>query len=168
MSEANVVERLCATVRRAHAAIVLTHNIDFLFVESVVIPRLRTIGSPQLTIFADAACAASSFQIQQALVSKLGSRYRVVPIDLGQARRFHPKALLLAGIDAASLAIGSGNTTYGGWSGNKEVWTDFSVPGDGGAQIASFREYLATILSYVPDPRSDPRRSARPLQHLGE
>jgi hypothetical protein len=65
MSEANVVERLCATVRRAHAAIVLTHNIDFLFVESVVIPRLRTIGSPQLTIFADAACAASSFQTQE-------------------------------------------------------------------------------------------------------
>ena len=152
MSEANVVERLCATVRKAHAGIVLTHNIDFLFVESVVIPRLRTIGSPQFTIFADAGCAASSFQTQEALVSKLGSRYRVVSIDLGQARRFHPKALFLAGTDAASLAVGSGNTTYGGWSGNKEVWTDFSVPGDGGAQIASFREYLATILSYVPDP----------------
>ena len=152
MSEANVVERLCATVRKAHTAIVLTHNIDFLFVESVVIPRLRTIGSPQLSIFADAACAASSFQTQETLVSKLGSRYRVVPIDLGHARRFHPKALFLAGTDAASLAIGSGNTTYGGWSGNKEVWADFSVPGDGGAQIASFREYLAAILSYVPDP----------------
>src|SRR5262249_18436019 len=115
MSEANVVEHVCRTVKKAHTAIVLTHNIDFLFVESLVIPHLRAIGSPQLTIFADAACAANCYQTQEMLVSKLGSRYRVVPIDLGQARRFHPKALFVAGNDSASLAVGSGNTTYGGW-----------------------------------------------------
>lgn len=152
MSEANLVKRLCGAVEKAHTAIVLTHNIDFLFIESVVIPRLRAVGSPQLTIFADAACSAGTYQTQETLVSKLGSRYRVVPVDLGQARRFHPKALFLAGTEASGLAVGSGNTTYGGWSGNKEIWTDFLAPGDGGAQIASFRDYLATILTYVPDP----------------
>ncbi|WP_315783181.1 hypothetical protein [Bradyrhizobium sp. SZCCHNPS1003] len=151
MREMNVIERLCGSVKKAHTAIVLTHNIDFLFVESVVLPRLRAIGSPQLTIFADAACAASSYQTQETLVSLLGFRYRVVPIDLGQARRFHPKAIFLAGNDGSGLAVGSGNMTYGGWSGNKEIWTDFLVPGSGAAQIASFREYLAVILSYVPD-----------------
>lgn len=117
-----------------------------------VLPRLRAVGSPQLTIFADAACAASSFQVQAGLLTKLGTRYRVVPVDLGQARRFHPKAFFLAGSEAVSLAVGSGNTTYGGWSGNKEIWTDFALPGDGGGQIASFRAYLENILSYVPDP----------------
>lgn len=152
MIEANVVEHLCGTVKKAHNAIVLTHNIDFLFVESVVIPRLRAIGSPQLTIFADAACAAGSYQTQQTLVSKLGLRYRVVPIHLGQARRFHAKAIFLSGNDSSGLAVGSGNMTYGGWSGNKEIWTDFLAPGNGDAQIASFRDYLAAILSYVPDP----------------
>lgn len=151
MNEENVLTRLCATVRKAHTAIVLTHNIDFLFVETVVLPRLRTIGSPQLTIFADAACAAGTFHSQEKFVSKLGTRYRVVPVDLGGARRFHPKALFIAGTEDASLAVGSGNTTYGGWSANKEIWTDFSLPGNGGAEIASFRDYLTTILARIPD-----------------
>lgn len=152
MSEINVVEHMCSTVKKATTAIVLTHNIDFLFVESILLPRLRNIGHPQLTIFADAACASNSFQAQEPLIARLGTRYRVVPVDLGGARRFHPKAIFFSGPEAAALAVGSGNTTHGGWSANHEIWTDFGFPGPGGAEIAAFRDYLERILTYVPDP----------------
>jgi hypothetical protein len=152
VNEFNVIDRVCASVKKSTTAIVLTHNINFLFVESVVLPKLREVGSPHLTIFADAACAANSYQSEERLLSKLGSRYRVVPVDLGAARRFHPKAFFLCGEESASLAVGSGNTTHGGWSANREIWSDFTFPGDGGAQIASFRDYLEEILLRVPAP----------------
>lgn len=150
MIEKNVIEAVCAGIEKATTAIVLTHNIDFLFVETILMPRLREIGSPQLTIFADAACAANTFRTQERLVTKLGTRYRVVPVDLGASRRFHPKAIFLYGYEGASLAIGSGNATHGGWSSNQEVWSDFSFPGDGGPEIAGFIPYLDRILTYVP------------------
>lgn len=151
MIERNVIEEVCRGIQKATAAIVLTHNIDFLFVESILLPRLRDLGSPQLTIFADAACAASSFRMQERLVTKLGTRYRVVPIDLGSARRFHPKAIFLYGDQGASLVVGSGNATHGGWSSNQEIWSDFVYPGEGGAQIAAFIPYLQRILEFVPE-----------------
>ncbi|MCR6727085.1 hypothetical protein [Agrobacterium fabrum] len=150
MIEKNVIEAVCSGVHKASTAIVLTHNIDFLFIESILLPRLRDIGSPQLTIFADAACAANTFRTQEHLVTKLGTRYRVVAVDLGTARRFHPKAIFLHGDASASLVVGSGNATHGGWSSNQEVWSDFLFPGDGGPEIAAFIPYLERILSYVP------------------
>lgn len=150
MIEKNVIETVCAGMEKATTAIVLTHNIDFLFVESILLPRLREIGSPQLTIFADAACAANTFRTQERLVTKLGTRYRVVPVDLGASRRFHPKAIFLYDNEGAILAIGSGNATHGGWSSNQEVWPDFVSPGDGGPEIAAFIPYLERVLTYVP------------------
>lgn len=152
MNEFNVIDRVCTSVKKSSTAIILTHNINFLFVESVILPRLRDVGSPHLTIFADAACAANSYQAEQKLLSKLGTRYRVVPVDLGAGRRFHPKAFFLCGTESAGLAIGSGNTTHGGWSANREIWSDFIFPGEGGAQLASFRDYLEQVLLRVPEP----------------
>jgi hypothetical protein len=43
-------------------AVILTHNIDFVFVQSVVITALRKCGSPALTIFADAECTEQTYQ----------------------------------------------------------------------------------------------------------
>lgn len=155
MNHVNIVEQMCKMIDKATTAIILTHNIDFLFVESLLLPRLRAIGHPQLTIFADAACAAGSFRDQQDLIERLGIRYRVVPIDLGGARRFHPKAFFLCNDAKAALAVGSGNTTHGGWSANQEIWSDFSHPDSGGgSEIAAFRECLEAILAFVPEPES--------------
>jgi hypothetical protein len=151
----NVIEQMCKAVDKATTAIVLTHNIDFLFVESLLLPRLRGIGHPQLTIFADAACAAGSYRDQHRLLERLGIRYRVVPVDLGGARRFHPKAFFLCSETKAALTVGSGNTTHGGWSANQEIWSDFSHPeGGGGSEIAAFRGYLEAILGFVPEPET--------------
>src|SRR5689334_2495926 len=103
----NALSWLTDQVANAHHALILTHNIHFLFVQSALAVRLRHAGNPRVTIFADAACAAQAFGEQRALLDGLGIRYRVVPVDLGAARRFHPKALLLTGPERAALAIGS-------------------------------------------------------------
>lgn len=151
MSSKNVIDHMCERFKTAKTAIVLTHNIDFLFVESMLLPRLRAIGHPQLTIFADAACASQSYRDQYKLIEHLGSLYRVVPIDLGNARRFHPKAFFLSDQEKAALAVGSGNATYGGWSANQEIWSDFSSVDEGASAITAFRDYLDIILDNVPE-----------------
>ena len=141
----NILEWLGGRMTDATGAIVLTHNIDFLFLQSILLPRLRRIGYPKLTVFTDAGCATSTYQQQEKLLSGLGRNHRVVPVDMGVGRRFHPKAFLLTGPTKGALAVGSGNLTHGGWSANNEIWSVFESDGEGAAAIAAFRAYLETI-----------------------
>ena len=53
--------KIVAGAKDVTNAIILTHNIDFVFVQAVVIPALRKCGSPTLTVFADADCAAQAY-----------------------------------------------------------------------------------------------------------
>lgn len=145
MNAVNVLQHMLASTKRATTAVVLTHNIDFMFTQAVLVNRLRKCGSPRLTVFADAGCAAGSFTRQSEIANLVGRSFRVVPVDLGVGRRFHPKAVFLAGPDGARLAVGSGNLGHGGWSGNREIWTHFDFPGDGGPAIAAFRDYLEVV-----------------------
>lgn len=134
----------------ATSAIVLTHNIDFLFLQSVVRPRLRKCGHPKLTVFADAGCASGSYRQQHLLLDGLGRHYRVVKVEMGVGRRFHPKAIFLAGPSKAILAVGSGNLTHGGWSANFEIWASYESDDGGLPAISAFRDYLRTIENLVP------------------
>jgi hypothetical protein len=141
----SILDWVSGTMSDATCAIILTHNIDFLFLQSILQPRLRKIGHPKLTVFADAECAVGSYQQQEQFLSGLGRDYRVVPVDMGVGRRFHPKALLLAGPTKATLAVGSGNLTHGGWSANQEIWATFETDQGDAAYIAGFRNYLETV-----------------------
>lgn len=131
-------------------AIVLTHNIDFVFIQTVVLAAFRRCGNPTLTIFADAACAAESFAHQKRILTGLGVRYRVVPVAMEPGFRFHPKAVLLSGEKAGTLLVGSGNLTFGGWRENAEVWVGFDSEQDGVAPFRAFNDYLTEILARVP------------------
>ena len=42
--------------------IVLTHNIDFVFLQNMVLPALKKCGHPSLTVFADVQCATEAYQ----------------------------------------------------------------------------------------------------------
>ena len=150
----NVLEWICGTMTDATSAIVLTHNIDFLFLQSIVRPRLRKSGHPKLTIFADASCASGSYRQQRLLLDGLGRHYRVAQVDMGVGRRFHPKAILLAGPTKAALAVGSGNLTHGGWSANYEIWASYESDDDGLPAISAFRDYLRTVVGMVPQSES--------------
>lgn len=150
----NVLSWLTTEVEAASHAIILTHNIDFLFVQSILLPRLRAAGSPRLTIFADATCALETYRSQHHLLEGLGSTYRVVPVDLGAFRRFHPKAYLLASRDRAVAAIGSGNLTFGGMSANHEVWACGVSDGEGAGLISGLRRYIPQIVARTDLPES--------------
>ncbi|MEY9607023.1 hypothetical protein ABIF74_011776 [Bradyrhizobium japonicum] len=149
MSETNVLQRLVDASKHPTTAVILTHNIDFMFAQAILVNRLRKCGSPRLTVFADAGCAAGSFKRQSNIADRVGRSFRVVPVNLGPGRRFHPKVIFLAGPSGANLAVGSGNLGHGGWSGNREIWTYFNFPGNGGTAIAAFRDYLAEICDLV-------------------
>jgi hypothetical protein len=130
-------------------AIVLTHNIDFVFLQTVVLAKLRPCGHPTLTVFADAGCAAASYANQAPVLEGLGVRFRVVPIEMEPGFRFHPKAVLLSGPTEAILYVGSGNLTFGGWRENAECWVRFQVSENGTAPFAAFLKYLTLILGRV-------------------
>ena len=135
-------------------AIVLTHNIDFVFLQSVVLNSLRKCGHPSLTVFADAAQATKSYSHQGAVLSSLGLRYRVVAVPSPPGFCFHPKAVLLSGPEKAVLFIGSGNLTFGGWRENAELWVRFDSDSGEGARLAGFREYLQQVVTLLPIPES--------------
>ena len=133
----------------ATSAIVLTHNIDLLFLQSIMWPRLRKFGHPKLTVFANAVCAHGSYRQHGHLLTRIGRYYRVVPAEMGAGRHFHPKAILLAGPSKAALAVGSGNLTHGGWSAVQEIRTTCGSGDDGLPAISAFRNYLNTVLAFV-------------------
>jgi hypothetical protein len=138
-------------------AIILTHNIDFVFLQTVVLAAFRASGHPTITVFADAQCAAESFAHQAPVLDGLGVRYRVVPVAMSPGFRFHPKAVLLSGENEGTLFIGSGNLTFGGWRENAEVWMRFDATVDGAAVFGEFKQYTQKILERVPlaDPIKD-------------
>lgn len=144
-------------------AIVLTHDIDFMFFQSLVLPALRRRGHPSITILADSRCALATYPRQREYLSGLGTNYRVVPVAMPQPHfRFHPKAILLSGPNGGELFVGSGNLTFGGWRGNAEVWARFSSAEGGTGPFLAFRDYLLGVLGHisVPGPVEDEVRSA--------
>jgi len=131
---------------------VTTFNIDFIFIENVLLRALRKCGHPSLTVFADADEVATTFASQGRWVSRIGRRYRVVPIRMEPGFRFHPKAVMLAGTENAALFIGSGNLTFGGMRQNDELWLRFESAQDGTGPIAAFKELADACLKRAPFP----------------
>ena len=143
-----------SSARDVTNAVVLTHNIDFVFVQTVVLTAFRRCGYPTVTVFADSGCAAETFAQQKAVITELGVRYRVVPVAMGPGFRFHPKAVLLTGPERGTLLVGSGNLTFGGWRENGEVWTHFESETDGSGPFGAFRRYLADVVGRVVLPEA--------------
>ncbi len=94
-----------AAERDITSMFVLTYNIDFLFIETLLLAAIRHCGRPTLTIFADAECAAQSYSAQKPFITALGRRYRVAPVSMAPGFRFHPKAILLSGTKSATLLV---------------------------------------------------------------
>lgn len=140
--------------------IVLTFNIDLLFIETVLLRSLKRCGHPSLTVFADAEEVSRTFHDQVPWLASIGRRFRVVPVMMGDGYRFHPKAVLLSGPKSAELLIGSGNLTFGGFRQNDEIWTSFSPGEDGTAPLAAFRQMLDACLSRCPDAQKAHREVA--------
>ena len=146
--------KVISSSRNVTNAVVLTHNIDFVFLQTVVMSAFRSCGYPTITIFADSGCAAETFAQQRAVLTDLGARYRVVPVAMDAGFRFHPKAVLLMSETKGTLLVGSGNLTFGGWRENAEVWTRFESEGDGAGPFHAFRAFLTEVLKRVALPEA--------------
>ena len=129
--------------------VILTHNIDFVFIQTVFLSALKKCGNPGLTIFADAHCAEESFQYQFPLLTNLGRRFRVIPVAMNRGYRFHPKAIFLTSTDAATLYVGSGNLTFGGLKENAEIWSTYNTSDEFTGPFSSFINYLSELTERV-------------------
>jgi hypothetical protein len=134
--------------------VILTYNIDFVFLQTLVMRAMKKCGQPKITVFADARCALESYAYQKPFLTGLGSRFRVVPVAMEPGFRFHPKAVFLSSPEKASLFIGSGNLSFGGWRDNAEVWVQFDTASDGTGAVADFRAYLKQVAERLslPEP----------------
>ncbi len=145
----DVIKQISALNNINHV-IVLTHNIDFIFLQTVFLSALKRCGHPSLTVFADEQCARESYRTQASLITGLGKRFRVVPVSMNPGYRFHPKSIFLVGEEQATLFVGSGNMTFGGMRDNVEIWNRFDSKNDEFSVLAAFRDYLNDLTNRVP------------------
>ena len=58
----------------------------------------------------------------------------------------------MSGEQAATLLVGSGNLTFGGWRENAEVWTHFESGRDAAAPFVAFKDYLTEVVKRIALP----------------
>ncbi len=96
-----------------------TYTLSLSFFEAVLLPVLRQVGCRSISILVDANEAVVS--LAEAHVKYAGRRYWLAPVVAPGGGVFHPKVSYLNGADVDVLAIGSGNLTLPGQSGQLET-----------------------------------------------
>lgn len=147
---------------QALEALFLTFAADTGFFESRVLGVSKASGA-RVTVLAD----ASVWQANPRALAQAGRAYHMGLIDVRGA--FHPKLVVLAGGQRATVAVGSGNLTLGGWQYNSELW---SIMTSSGSQCPSSFDDLAMFLMGLAKLTSDRlshdalQRSAAVLKRL--
>jgi hypothetical protein len=123
----------------------LTYSFDPAFFDRVPLRALRTGGSDEILVLADAGEVDRAMAAVQGPLHHLGRRYLLAPVRMSGA--FHPKITLRLGPTGAIVALGSGNLTHGAFGGlNREVAAAWRVgPGleDEGGWIPDLLERAA-------------------------
>lgn len=136
-----------AALKDVQHVFILTHDIDFLFLQSLAGRALAACGNPTVTVFAERECALGSYRSQRSLLTSVGQRFLVLPVSMGPHFRFHPKLILLTSREEGFIFIGSGNLTFGGWRDNAEIWTHFRSSIDPTDSFAAARVLLERLVS---------------------
>ena len=102
-----------------------TYSFDPLFFERVILPDLRFGHGGEILIIGDGEQLNESINRCNGQLKQIGNTFVAEPVYLTGA--FHPKILLKIGRDGALLLIGSGNMTNGGWSGNQELFAQWTL-----------------------------------------
>ena len=99
-------------------ALLTTFNFDISFFERCLLNRLYENGIRKVSLFND------SKELNKALTevkySSIGKKYMVNPVEMKGA--FHPKIILLLGMNKAKLFISSANITTNGYFTNNEIF----------------------------------------------
>lgn len=105
-------------VDTASEVLALTYSFNAAFWERAALSLARQLRA-KVTVVSDAAMAV----IDPRAVRKAGVTYLDGRAAVHGGGAFHPKLFVIAGPKQAIVAVGSGNLTLSGWSGNAEIWT---------------------------------------------
>lgn len=126
-----------------------------------MLPVLRQAGCHDVAILVDANEAVAS--LAEAQVNYAGRRYWVAPVVAPGGGVFHPKLTYLVGGEMDVLAVGSGNLTLPGQSGQLEtldVVSSSSAPG-------VFRQFAALANELADKIDQSSKRAAELLREYG-
>ncbi|MEU6995453.1 hypothetical protein ABZ953_32955 [Streptomyces sp. NPDC046465] len=136
-------------------ALFLSFTADLGFFEEVALGVAQATGA-RVTVAGDVSMARNDPRS----VRRAGRSYLAGLAYAGGAA-FHPKLMVLAGPDHATIALGSGNTTLAGWQANAELWTVLRVnSSQSPAAVPDLSKWLRDLPEKV-------RFSARVPQALG-
>ncbi|MFV8185938.1 hypothetical protein [Streptomyces sp. AF1B] len=105
-------------------ALFLSFTADLGFFEEVALGVTQATGA-RVTVAGDVSMARNDPRS----VRRAGRSY-LAGLAYADGAAFHPKLMVLAGPEHATIALGSGNTTLAGWQANAELWTVLRVDGD--------------------------------------
>jgi hypothetical protein len=131
---------------RLSHVLVLTFNADLAFFERWALSQLRRRGAIAAVVSDANAVNADPWQVSWAGRSWLDGR-----VACKSGGRFHPKLYVAIGEEQASVIVGSGNLTTGGWYSNAELWVELTGTPDATptcfAQLIDFLQQLPEQLS---------------------
>jgi hypothetical protein len=102
----------------AEEVLVLTYTANLGFFERFALGETRSLQA-RTTVISDAGMVTSD----PGTVRGAGVRYADARAVCPGRTAFHPKLLVIAGRQSATVCVGSGNVTLAGWHGNDEIWT---------------------------------------------
>lgn len=123
------------------STLLLTYDFDPLFFERVGLRNLWLGDTGDIIVLADARRLSECSSRWPGQLRNLGRRYQLLPAATTGA--FHPKVILRVGENGGAVWLGSGNVTFGGWGGNKELGVAWAFgPGnkDTGTWLAAMLE----------------------------
>lgn len=141
------------------AALFTTFTISLSFVDAVLLPLLRQVGCRDIFILVDSAQAELS--LEEASSPYAGRHYWLAQVVPPGGGCFHPKLAYLRGSNEDVLAVGSGNLTQPGQSGQLEcldVVDSLKYP----AVFSQFADFATTLATHIE------LASPRAAEFLGE
>lgn len=125
----------------AEEVLILTYAASLEFFERFALGEARGLQAAT-TVVADAAMVSAD----PVTVRGAGLRYVDGRAVCPGRTAFHPKLVVLAHRDHATVAIGSGNLTLPGWHGNEELWTVLHADSDSGpTTLRGVSEFLRRL-----------------------
>lgn len=109
---------LLSEEEQAREVLLLSFTLNLEFWERYALSVARGLGA-RVTVVGDAAMVSGD----PAHVRYAGITYQDGRASCEGGGAFHPKLLVIAGEEYATVAIGSGNATLSGWHDNAELWT---------------------------------------------
>lgn len=125
--------------------LLLSFSLDLGFFERTALGVAQALGA-RVTVVGDAYVARPDVRA----VRRAGRGYLNGLAAAAQGGAFHPKLMVLAGADRATVAIGSGNTTMAGWHSNEELWSVLRADIDSApAAVTDLADFLRRLSRHV-------------------